>query len=148
MYRLREDILEVFLVHPGGPFFARKDAGVWTIPKGEPEPDETLEETACREFEEETGIPSTGPRLPLGAIRQKGGKVVHAWAFPGDWREEDGLQCNTFELDWPPRSGRKQEFPEIDRAAFFSLAEARSKINPAQAPFLDTLANALGGSHE
>lgn len=139
MYRFRNDKPEVFLVHPGGPFFARKDAGVWTIPKGEPEPGDALEETACREFQEETGISPSGPRLPLGFIQQKGGKTVHAWAFQGDWREEDGLKCNTFELEWPPRSGRKRRFPEIDRAAFLPLDQAREKINPAQIPFLDTI---------
>lgn len=143
MYRLRGDLLEVFLVHPGGPFFTRKDAGAWTIPKGEPDPDETLEQTAAREFEEETGLAPGRPLLPLGSIKQKGGKTVHAWAFAGDWTPEMGLKGNTFELEWPPRSGRKQQFPEVDRAAFFPPDQARQKINPAQIPFLDTLANLL-----
>lgn len=144
MYRLREGALEVFLVHPGGPFFARKDAGAWTIPKGEPEPGESLEQTARREFEEETGLTPGEPLLPLDSIRQKGGKVVHAWAFAGDWTEEQGLRTNTFQLEWPPRSGHKREFPEVDRAAFFTLPAAREKINPAQIPFLEALEKALG----
>lgn len=143
MYRTREDLLEVFLVHPGGPYFKRKDDGVWTIPKGEPEPGESLEETARREFAEETGIVPRTPFQPLGSIKQKGGKTVHAWAFAGSWNEGDGLPSNTFELEWPPRSGQKRRFPEIDRAAFFTLPAARRKINPAQILFLDTLENFL-----
>ncbi len=139
MYRFQKDLLQIFLVHPGGPFFARKDAGVWTIPKGEPEQEETLEETARREFEEETGIAPATSLIPLGLIKQKGGKTVHAWAFAGEWNPEVGLQGNTFELEWPPRSGRKQHFPEVDRAAFFTPDEARQKIIAAQIPFLDTL---------
>lgn len=139
MVRHRKNQLEVFLVHPGGPFFVRKDTGVWTIPKGEPEPGEALEQAALREFEEETGIIPGRALIPLGSIKQKGGKTVHAWAFTGDWSEESGLKCNTFELEWPPRSGRKQHFPEVDRAAFFSLREAREKINAAQIPFLERL---------
>lgn len=144
MVRHREGQLEVFLVHPGGPFFARKDAGAWTIPKGEPEPGEALEQAALREFEEETGIAPGRPLIPLGSIKQKGGKTVHAWAFAGDWNEATGLKGNTFELEWPPRSGRKQHFPEVDRAAFFSLREARAKINPAQIPFLTKLEESDG----
>jgi predicted NUDIX family NTP pyrophosphohydrolase len=139
MYRKTGDSLEVFLVHPGGPFFARKDAGVWTIPKGEPEPGETPEDAARREFREETGLQPAGPFLPLGSIRQSGGKTVHAWAFEGDWKEEDGIICNQFEMIWPPRSGRIQSFPEIDRAAFFPIAQAREYLNPAQTAFLDRL---------
>jgi predicted NUDIX family NTP pyrophosphohydrolase len=139
MYRKTGDSLEVFLVHPGGPFFARKDAGVWTIPKGEPEPGETPEDAARREFREETGLQPAGPFLPLGSIRQSGGKTVHPWAFEGDWKEEDGIICNQFEMIWPPRSGRIQSFPEIDRAAFFPIAQAREYLNPAQTAFLDRL---------
>lgn len=144
MVRRREGQLEVFLVHPGGPFFARKDAGAWTIPKGEPKPGEALDQTALREFEEETGIVPNRPLIPLGSIKQKGGKTVHAWAFAGDWSEETGLKGNTFELEWPPRSGRKQHFPEVDRAAFLSLHDAREKINPAQIPFLEKLEESDG----
>lgn len=144
MYRFRNDTLEVFLAHPGGPFFARKDAGVWTLPKGEPAENEPLEITARREFEEETGITPPDDLVPLGSIKQKGGKIVHAWAFAGNWNESDGLSCNTFELEWPPRSGRVQTFPEIDRAAFFSLDQAREKINPAQVPLLDALKSSVG----
>ena len=143
LYRMHEKTIQVFLVHPGGPFFARRDDGVWTVPKGEPEAGESLEETARREFTEETGIVPAPALLNLGSIRQKGGKTVHAWAFAGDWSEDDGLPSNTFELEWPPHSGTKCQFPEVDRAAFFSLSQARTKINPAQIPFLDTLEEVL-----
>lgn len=143
MYRKNEGALEVFLVHPGGPFFARKDAGVWTIPKGEPEPNEPLMDAACREFKEETGLVPEPPLISLGSIKQKGGKTVHAWAFAGDWSPDQGLKGNTFELEWPPRSGRRQQFPEVDRAEFFSLDEAREKINPAQIRFLTAIADLL-----
>lgn len=143
MYRMSREGPQVFLAHPGGPFFARRDAGVWTIPKGEPEAGEDFEAAARREFLEETGIPVSGPLLPLGTVRQKGGKTVHAWAFAGDWKEEDGFSCNTFELEWPPGSGRKRMFPEVDQAGFFPLAEARQKINPAQTLLLDRLLEAI-----
>ena len=143
MYRRRGAELEVFLAHPGGPFFARKDAGAWSIPKGEVEPGEELLATAVREFEEETGIPAGEPRIPLGEVKQKGGKVVHAWAFEGDWPEGATLRSNTFSLEWPPGSGRVQSFPEIDRAELFGLAVARAKINAAQAVFLDRLVQKL-----
>ncbi len=143
MYRRRGGELEVFLAHPGGPFFARKDAGAWSIPKGEVEPGEELLATARREFEEETGIHPGEPLIPLGEVKQKGGKVVHAWAFEGDWPEGSRLRSNTFELEWPPGSGRVQVLPEIDRAELFGLATAREKINPAQAAFLDRLVAAL-----
>lgn len=143
MYRKHGEVLEVFLVHPGGPFFARKDAGVWTIPKGEPEADEESIATARREFFEETGIPPADDLLPLGSVRQKGGKTVHAWAFAGDWDPASGLACNFFEIEWPPRTGRKQRFPEVDQAAFLSLEKAREKMNPAQVVLLDRLEEAL-----
>lgn len=146
MYRHDGEDLEVFLVHPGGPFFTRKDEGAWTIPKGEPEPAEELLDAARREFQEETGIEPTPPFIPLGTIRQKGGKMVHAWAFAGDWNPADGIQCNLFEMEWPPRSGRKQQFPEVDRAAFFDLSQARVKINAAQELFLDRLVAQPRGS--
>src|SRR5271168_4872722 len=114
MYRVRDGKLQVFLAHPGGPHFTHKDDGCWTIPKGEPEPDEDLLDAAKREFQEETGILPTGPFIRLTPVKQKGGKIVHAWAFKGDWDGE--IVSNTFSMEWPPKSGRKAEFPEIDRA--------------------------------
>jgi len=142
LFRQRAAELEVLLAHPGGPLFARKDAGAWTIPKGEPEPDEALEACARREFAEETGLPApTGPLLELGSVQQRGGKRVHAWALEGDCQPFE-LRSNSFELEWPPRSGRRQEYPEIDRFEFFSLALAREKLNPAQVEFLERLLQA------
>jgi predicted NUDIX family NTP pyrophosphohydrolase len=139
MYRRTPAGLEVFLAHPGGPYFANKDDGVWTIPKGEPGADEDLLDCARREFAEETGlVPDAAEYVALGQVRQRGGKVVHAWAFAGEWGER-ALRCNPFEVEWPPRSGRRQSFPEIDRAAFFPLDAARRKINPAQVALLDRL---------
>ena len=143
MFRRMGDILEVLLAHPGGPFFARKDEGVWTIPKGEVQPGEDLLTRAQIEFEEETGTKASGNFVPLGSIKQKGGKTVHAWAFEGDLPRDFVLKSNTFEVEWPTRSGRFQEFPEVDRAEFFSEEIARSKINPAQIPFLDRLLQTL-----
>lgn len=131
MYRVEDGKLQVLLVHPGGPFFKSKDNGVWTIPKGEIEPSEDLLEAAKREFEEETGITPTGPFISLRPIKQKGRKLVHAWAFKGDC-DTAALVSNTFRLEWPPRSGRWQEFPEIDRAGFFDVATALQKIKAAQ----------------
>ncbi|MFY0533239.1 NUDIX domain-containing protein [Nannocystis pusilla] len=131
--------LEVLLVHPGGPLWARKDAGAWTIPKGEFGPDEDPLTAARREFAEETGVALAGPFHALSPIRQRAGKVVHAWACRGDC-DPAALRSNTFEIEWPPRSGKRQSFPEVDRAEFFSLAAARPKINPAQVDLLDELA--------
>ena len=125
-------------MHPGGPFFARKDLGAWSIPKGEVEAGEELLAVAHRELAEETGFTADGPALPLGQVTQRGGKVVHAWAVRGD-ADPSHLRSNTFELEWPPKSGHVREFPEVDRAEWFDLAEARLRINPAQAAFLDTL---------
>jgi predicted NUDIX family NTP pyrophosphohydrolase len=146
MYRqVTVSAIEVFLAHPGGPFFKSKDEGSWTIPKGEiPEGEEPLA-AALREFEEETGlrIDPTSKFIDLGLVRQKSGKVVQAWAVEGDWPEGHCLKSNTFEIEWPPRSGKFQDFPEIDRAEFFPLEAARRKINPAQIVFLDRLADAL-----
>lgn len=142
MYRRRDGRLEVLLVHPGGPFFAKKDRGAWSVPKGLVEPGEDPLETACRELTEETGLSATGPFVPLGHVRQRSGKVVHAWAFEGDC-DPDAIRSNTFEMEWPPRSGRRARFPEVDRAAFFGLTEAGERINPAQAAFLDRLEQAL-----
>jgi predicted NUDIX family NTP pyrophosphohydrolase len=138
MFRFREGMLQVFLAHPGGPFFTRKDEGAWTIPKGEAEPGEDLLETAKREFEEETGIMPTGPFIPLSPVKQKGGKIVHAWAFENDWKEKD-VVSNTFSMEWPPKSGRQAEFPEIDRAEFFDVREAKRKVKAAQDALIDEL---------
>ena len=130
---------EVLLVHPGGPFWARKDAGAWSIPKGEHGDGEDARACALREFEEETGsAPAPGELTDLGEVRQKSGKVVRAWAQEGDL-DAEAIRSNTFVVEWPPRSGRQQTFPEVDRAGWFGLDEAREKINPAQAAFLDRL---------
>jgi predicted NUDIX family NTP pyrophosphohydrolase len=139
MYRIRGADLEVLLVHPGGPFWQRKDEGAWTISKGEVAPGEAALEAAKREFEEETGIRAEGPFLELTPIHQKGGKIVHAWAFRGDY-DPSKIKSNTFTMEWPPRSGQRCQFPEIDRAAFFGMAEAKQKINPAQVALLEELA--------
>src|SRR5688572_29362822 len=143
MYRRRADNLEVLLAHPGGPFFKNRDAGHWTVPKGEVESDEDHLGTAIREFREEIGveIDPASRFIELGSIKQKGGKVVYAWAVEGDCST---AQCsNHFSIEWPPRSGKFQSFPEIDRAEFFPVEEAKRKINPAQIPFLERLAGAL-----
>ena len=139
LYRLTDDGPEVLLVHPGGPFWGRKDEGAWSIPKGEHGDDEDPQACARREFEEETGTAlPPGVLVELGTIRQKGGKVVAAWAAPGNLDPET-IRSNTFEMEWPPRSGRTQTFPEIDRAGWFGLEAARVQLNPGQAPFLDRL---------
>ena len=143
MFRIRSGQLEVFLAHPGGPFFRNKDDGHWTIPKGEIEVGEDLLAAAQREFKEEVGINPSGEFLQLGNVVQKGGKIVHAWAFQGAWDEAQPLRSNTFELEWPPGSGTIQRFPEIDRAGFFSMSHARQKLKEAQHPFLDRLQEAL-----
>ena len=135
--------MEVLLVHPGGPFFARKDDGAWTIPKGEAAPGEDLLTHAQIEFEEELGLKPQGEWIQLGSIKQKGGKTVYAWAFEGDLPETFQLRSNTFEMEWPPHSGKLKEFPEIDRAEFFAEEVAGRKINPAQVAFLDRLRAAL-----
>ena len=145
MYRLRDGQLEVFLAHPGGPFFTKKDDGYWSIPKGETEPGEDLLDAAKREFQEEVGLPSKGDFIELGCVRQKGGKIVHGWAFRGDWDESRPLRSNTFEMEWPPKSGKMLSFPEIDRVGFFSISEARKKLKEAQHPFLNRLEAALKG---
>jgi len=143
MFRRKGDTVEVLLVHPGGPFFARKDEGAWTIPKGEAAPDEDLLSRAQIEFEEELGIRPHGNWIELGSIKQKGGKTVYAWAFEGDLPASFEVKSNTFEIEWPPRSGRLKQFPEIDRAEFFAEDVARRKINPAQTILLDRLADVL-----
>ena len=141
--RNKIDIVEALLVHPGGPFWKNKDDGAWTIPKGEAQPGEDLLTRAQIEFEEELGIKASGNFIPLGSIKQKGGKTVHAWAFEGDLPQPFELKCNTFEIEFPPRSGKMREFPEIDRAEFFPDEIARRKINPAQVAFLDQLRDTL-----
>jgi predicted NUDIX family NTP pyrophosphohydrolase len=145
LFRRTAEGVEVLLVHPGGPFWARRDAGAWSIPKGEHDPDDPAPEAcALRELEEETGKTlSPDDLVPLGEIRQKGGKVVAAWAAEGDL-DAAAIRSNTFELEWPPRSGRRQEFPEVDRAEWFPPAEAREKLLPAQAAFVDRLLEQLG----
>jgi predicted NUDIX family NTP pyrophosphohydrolase len=143
LYRRRPGGLEVLLVHPGGPFWARRDAGAWSVPKGEYEPGEDPLAAARREFAEELGTATPeGPVEELGGVRQKGGKRVRAWGVEGDLDAET-IVSNTFELEWPPRSGRVIEVPEVDRAGWFSLEQAREKINPAQAELLDRLARAV-----
>lgn len=144
LYRWRQDELEVFLVHPGGPFFARKDAGAWSIPKGEFASDEDPLAAAQRELAEETGVSVAGPFASLGAVRLAGGKIVHAFLAPADF-DAANIKSNTFRLEWPPRSGRWAEFPEVDRAGWFTLAAAAEKIHPAQAEFLTRLAAAGSG---
>ena len=139
MYRSVRGFIEVFLVHPGGPFFKNKDVGAWTLPKGLQEKDEDLLLTAQREFEEETGIKPLGPYFDLGTTRLKSGKVIYAWAFETE-AERVTLQSNTFTMEWPPRSGKQQTFPEVDKADFFNLEQAREKLNEAQGIFLDRLA--------
>ena len=137
--------LEVLLVHPGGPFWAKKDLGAWSIPKGEH--DEAEEALACalREFEEETGTKPAGPVSDLGTVKQKSGKVVQAFALEGDL-DAGAIRSNTFTMEWPPRSGRQSEFPEVDRAQWFALEEARERINPAQTAFLERLADRASDS--
>jgi predicted NUDIX family NTP pyrophosphohydrolase len=135
LYRLRPSGLEVLLVHPGGPFWNKKDAGAWTIPKGELTDGEDPLTTAQREFTEELGFQPTGDFRPLTPVKQKGGKTVHAWAVEGDL-DVAAVKSNTFMMEWPPRSGKQQAFPEIDRAEFFNIPSAMKKINPAQVALL------------
>lgn len=143
MFRKRVTGLEVLLAHPGGPFFQNKDEGAWTIPKGQAADGEDLFERARIEFEEELGVAATGDWIELGSVKQKGGKTVHAWAFAGDLSDDFTPVSNTFELEWPPRSGKLHQFPEVDQAMFFSIDEARRKMNPAQTLFLDRLIEKL-----
>ena len=139
LYRWLDGGLEVLIAHPGGPFFASKDEGFWTIPKGEPNTGEDLPDAAVREFSEEVGFKPTGPFVNLGSIQQKGGKIVYAFACEGDLPDGHIHKCNTFRMEWPLNSGKFQSFPEIDRACFFSVAEARRKLKSAQIPLLDRL---------
>lgn len=143
MYRTSEGELEVFLARPGGPWFPNREHDIWTIPKGEIEPGEECFEAALREFQEEVGLVPRGPYLDLGSIRQHGGKVVHAWAFEGDWDCHLPLRTSLVEVEWPPGSGEWSIWPEIDRAKFFGLPLARDHMKVAQHPFLDRLVSLL-----
>jgi predicted NUDIX family NTP pyrophosphohydrolase len=138
MYRRRRGELEVFLVHPGGPFWAKKDTGAWSLPKGEYRPGDDPLAAARREFREETGFSVAGEFIPLTPLKQPSGKIIQAWAVEGDC-DAGAIRSNTFTLEWPPRSGRQQEFPEVDRAAWFTLAAAREKIIKGQVGFLEEL---------
>ncbi len=142
LFRRKNNIIEVFLVHPGGPFFARKDVGYWSIPKGEIDEGEEPLAAARREFQEETGCGVEGNFIPLSPVRQKSGKTVLAWAVEGDCNV-DTIRSNTFTLEWPPRSGMKREFPEVDRAGWFTVDEAKGKMNTAQKGLLDELLDIL-----
>jgi predicted NUDIX family NTP pyrophosphohydrolase len=139
MFRKAGTTLEVFLVHPGGPFWRNKDAGAWSIPKGEYNEGDYPLEAAKREFREETGFSVEGDFLPLGQVKQAGGKIVTAWAIEGQ-RSPDAIRSNTFSMEWPPKSGRQQEFPEVDRAAWFSVENAKERIFKGQLEFLNRLA--------
>lgn len=143
IYRRHAGVLQVFLVHPGGPFWKNRDAGAWSIPKGEFAEGEDPLAAARRELAEETGMTVDGVFTPLAAARQAGGKVVHAWAVPGDF-DAAAVVSNVFSLEWPPKSGRMQTFPEVDRAAWFSMDEARQKILAGQRPLLDELDRRAG----
>ena len=144
VWKAADDELRVLLAHPGGPLFRNKDRGAWTIPKGEVEPGEDLLDAARREFSEETGFPVEGPFVELGVVRLKSGKCVHAWAAAGDC-DPAQMEGDLFEMKWPPRSGRRQRFPEIDRVEFFTVDEARQRINPAQIPLIDELQRLWAG---
>jgi predicted NUDIX family NTP pyrophosphohydrolase len=142
-YRRRDDSVQVFLVHPGGPFWARKDLGAWSIPKGEYGAHDDPLAAAKREFEEETGFSASGDFTALTPVKQPGGKIIYVWAFEGDY-DPSRIKSNTFRVEWPPRSGKQQEFPEVDRAAWFSLNEAKRRISKGQVGFLNELCRMLG----
>jgi predicted NUDIX family NTP pyrophosphohydrolase len=142
LYRRRADAIEVFLVHPGGPYWARKEKGSWSIPKGEHAEDEDALAAAKREFREETGLPIEGRFEPLGEVKQRGGKIVRAWAVEGDC-DPDAIESGTFEMEWPPRSGRRRTFPEVDRAGWFGLDVARELLVSGQVALVDELAARL-----
>ncbi len=138
LFRRRAGGIEVLLVHPGGPFWTKRDVGSWSMPKGECEAGEPIDFTARREFAEEIGVVPTGALIPLGSVRQKAGKLVHGFAMEGDFNLAR-FASSVFEMEWPPKSGRMQEFPEVDRAEWFDLETAAGKINPGQAPLLERL---------
>jgi predicted NUDIX family NTP pyrophosphohydrolase len=147
VFRKKNNRLEVFLVHPGGPFWIKKDLGAWSIPKGEIEEGEDPMNVAIREFNEETGQEMNGEFMALQAVKQKGGKTVIAWAIEGEVNEEK-IISNTFEIEWPPKSGKMKSFPEIDKAEWFSIPAAKEKINPAQINFIDELTTILKDREE
>jgi predicted NUDIX family NTP pyrophosphohydrolase len=142
LYRFTKDILEVFLVHPGGPLWANKDAGAWSVPKGEFDEGEDILAAAQREFFEETGKEISGEFIPLAPVKQKSGKTVHAFALESDF-DGSNIASNNFSMEWPPRSGLQKEFPEIDKGEWFDLVSAREKINAGQIPLLDELEEKL-----
>ncbi len=144
LFRRTNGRLEIFLAHPGGPFWVRRDEGAWTIPKGGVEPGENPLDAALREFEEETGIKPYGEFIPLGSIRQRAGKIVHGWAWEGD-ADAAAITSNTTETEWPRGSGRRITYPEVDRCAWFTPEEARKRMNAAQAEFIERLQRHLGG---
>ena len=145
MYRMRDKNLEVLLVHPGGPIWAKRDEGAWSIPKGGIAPDENPLSAAKREFQEETGFHPEGEFMALGSITQKAGKIVHAWAFLGDC-DTKSVKSKIFKMEWPPKSGTEMEFPETDKAEFFGAEDAKKKINPAQIELLTRLEEKIGKS--
>jgi predicted NUDIX family NTP pyrophosphohydrolase len=147
MFRVagNQNLLEVLLVHPGGPYWKHKDDGVWTLPKGNVEPGEVLLAAAIREFTEETGLVPEEPFISLGEIRHRSGKRVHAWAFRGTC-DPATIRSNSFEIEWPPNSGRREKFPEVDRAAFFTVTAARQKILPAEEPIVNRLWQKFAGA--
>jgi predicted NUDIX family NTP pyrophosphohydrolase len=144
MCRMTPNGLEYFLVHPGGPFYVKKNEGVWSIPKGVPNDDEEMLDTARREFLEETGIAPTPPFHSMGTTKNKSGKIIHAWTFEGTWDPSKGITCNTFSLEWPPKSKKFIDVPENDRAEWMPLEKARRMINPAQIVFLERAAEIFG----
>jgi len=143
LYRMQSGKLEVLLVHPGGPFWGKKDEGAWFVPKGELNVGEEPLAGAKREFEEETGLKPEGEFLALGSVKQKSGKTIVAWAFEGDC-DPSSIKSNTFTIEWPPKSGRQQEFPEIDRAGFFTVTQAKAKMHPVEYPLVLRLHELLG----
>jgi predicted NUDIX family NTP pyrophosphohydrolase len=147
LFRNVSGCFEVLLVHPGGPFWVKKDEGAWSIPKGEFEEDEDPLKAAMREFEEEIGTTLNGERIPLNPVQQPGGKIVYAWAMKGEF-DPARLKSNKFQMEWPPKSGRKREFPEVDRAEWLSIETAKCKILKGQIPFLMELQEKLGRSSE
>ncbi len=138
LYRIKNKKPEIFLIHPGGPFWKNKDAGVWSIPKGEFADNEIALDAAIREFEEETGTKLSGNFIELSSVKLKSGKIVYAWALQGDI-DASAIMCNTFSMEWPPKSGKFQSFPEADRGEWFSIEESKQKINPSQIPLIDEL---------
>ena len=143
LYRMQSGKLEVLLVHPGGPFWGKKDEGAWFVPKGELNVGEEPLAGAKREFEEETGLKPEGEFLALGSVKQKSGKTIVAWAFEGDC-DPSSIKSNTFTIEWPPKSGRQHEFPEIDRAGFFTVTQAKAKMHPVEYPLVLRLHELLG----